>query len=349
MADEETEGEAIIPEEDFREAIAACCEDPQLKRYFTLAPTGAKLFIGLGFYSTHFGDKVDPKQYAECQAEIEPALTVNDLKYLIRFEDDRNTKQYLRTLLAKREEEAAAGQKDEEEGEVTYSAEDPIPVPRRRRRRRGTSSAVQWAMRGDRARLLPMLLRGAALMAILLGGVALVYFNRDRIGVSWQALRMPATEVVEKPQDAPPEAVVTNVAVASAEPAAIPADNIATGAQAEAESVPSQAVVQAPPSEPDVAPPTNIVVAQAAPEPHAADTGKVASRMPRRPKIVFTDGKRIVRRPGGKIEVPRVFSCIGAGVKPFWVYGPSPEVEAEKERKARAEWESLRQKAQTVE
>ena len=60
--DEEREDEAIIPEEDFREAIAACCEDPQLKRYFRLAPPGAKLFIGLGFYSTHFGDRVDPRQ-----------------------------------------------------------------------------------------------------------------------------------------------------------------------------------------------------------------------------------------------------------------------------------------------
>lgn len=348
MADEETEGEAIIPEEDFREAIAACCEDPQLKRYFTLAPTGAKLFIGLGFYSTHFGDRVDPKLYAECQAEIEPALTANDLKYLIRFEDDRNTKQYLRTLLAKREEEEAAGQKDEEEG-VAYSAEDPIPVPRRRRCRRETSSAVQWAMRGDRARILPILLRGAALMAILLGGVALVYFNRDRIDVNWQALRKPTTEAEEKTQNALPEAVITNVAVASAEPTAIPADNIATGTQSEVESVPSQAVAQAPPAEPAVAPPTNLVAAQTIPEPHAADAGKVAPRMPRRPKIVLTDGKRIIRRPGGKIEVPRVFSCIGAGVKPFWVYGPAPEVEAEKERKARAEWESLRQKAQSVE
>ena len=90
--DEEREDEAIIPEEDFREAIAACCEDPQLERYFRLAPPGAKLFIGLGFYSTHFGDRVDPRQYAECQAEIEPSLTVNDLKYLIRFEDDKGTR-----------------------------------------------------------------------------------------------------------------------------------------------------------------------------------------------------------------------------------------------------------------
>jgi len=48
-----------------------------------------------------------------------------------------------------------------------------------------------------------------------------------------------------------------------------------------------------------------------------------------------------VRHPGGKVEVPRVFSCAVAGVKPFWVYGPNPEVEAEKERKARREWRAL--------
>ena len=102
MMDEEREDEAIIPEEDFREAIAACCEDPQLKRYFRLAPPGAKLFIGLGFYSTHFGERVDPRQYAECQSEIEPSLTVNDLKYLIRFEDAQSWSQNI-------EEEAGRG------------------------------------------------------------------------------------------------------------------------------------------------------------------------------------------------------------------------------------------------
>ena len=109
MKEKERERETIIPEEDFREAIAACCEDPLLQRYFQLAPTGAKLFIGLGFYSTHFGDKVDPRQYAECQAEIEPALTIVDLKYLIRFEEDRNTKRYLKGLLGKRFSEGVDG------------------------------------------------------------------------------------------------------------------------------------------------------------------------------------------------------------------------------------------------
>ena len=61
----------------------------------------------------------------------------------------------------------------------------------------------------------------------------------------------------------------------------------------------------------------------------------------RQPRIVLTDGKKIVRRPGGVIEVPRVFSCAGAGVKPFWVYGAHPEAEAAKEKKAREEWQAL--------
>jgi hypothetical protein len=59
------------------------------------------------------------------------------------------------------------------------------------------------------------------------------------------------------------------------------------------------------------------------------------------PRVVFTDGKRIVRRPGGVVEVPRVFSCAGAGIKPFWVYGAHPEAEAVKEKKAREEWQAL--------
>ena len=59
------------------------------------------------------------------------------------------------------------------------------------------------------------------------------------------------------------------------------------------------------------------------------------------PRVIFTDGRKIVRHTDGKTEVPRVFSCIGAGVKPFWVYGPNPEREAAKERKARREWREL--------
>ena len=133
MEETAREDEAIIPEEDFREAIAACCRDPLLKRYFRLAPPGAKLFIGLGFYSTHFGNRVDPKQYAECQAEIEPALTANDLNYLIRFEDDQNTKQYLQRLLDQRKSDGTPSETSPETPPPTPQNET-IPVPSQRRR-----------------------------------------------------------------------------------------------------------------------------------------------------------------------------------------------------------------------
>lgn len=58
-------------------------------------------------------------------------------------------------------------------------------------------------------------------------------------------------------------------------------------------------------------------------------------------RVVFTNGRRIVRHSNGLVEVPRVFSCDGAGVKPFWVYSENPDDEAAKEKKAREEWESL--------
>ena len=130
LDEEAYEEEPIIPEDDFREAIAFCRQDPQLNRYFELAPPGAKLFIGLGFYSTHFGDKVDPHQYAECQAEIEPALTPNDLKYLIRFERDKSTKQYLRDLLVQREAEASAAEETPAEKQAEGETEAPALSPR---------------------------------------------------------------------------------------------------------------------------------------------------------------------------------------------------------------------------
>ena len=75
--------------------------------------------------------------------------------------------------------------------------------------------------------------------------------------------------------------------------------------------------------------------------PPAATADTPSRSRGRKPRIVLTDGKKIVRRSGGVIEVPRVFSCAGAGVKPFWVYGAHPEAEAAKEKKAREEWQAL--------
>lgn len=133
--DEDIE-EGIIPEEDFREAIAACRQEPQLDRFFRMAPHGAKLFIGLSFYSMHFGDKVDPLKYAECQAEIEPTLTANDLNYLIRFESDENTKAYLRKLLQERKDDSV-----EEEVVQPEPVDVPIAPPKRLTRRRRTPAS----------------------------------------------------------------------------------------------------------------------------------------------------------------------------------------------------------------
>lgn len=358
------EEEAIIPEEDFREAIAACCLDPLLERYFRLAPPGAKLFIGLGFYSTHFGDKVNPAQYAECQAEIEPALAVNDLKYLIRFEDDKNTKKYLRGLLAQREADAAAQELHVEptQGEPSMLqpaqvGADYIPPVPRRRRRRGSERALQWMLRKDSVRWLPLIGKAAAVLAVLLGGAVFVYMNRDRlagtpsgavatnevVAVAAEKIEahnaMASNSVAEADAALPP--VATNEAVAAAAPTA---DEVEKMAQIPDDAGPRETNIVAVAAESDVpnAVDKNVAVAEG-----VSDTEVVRrKRKARRPKVVFTDGRKVVRHQDGRVEVPRVFSCAGAGVKAFWVYGPNPEKEAAKERKARLEWKMLCKQAE---
>lgn len=361
MKDEEDRGEAIIPEEDFREAIAACSEDPLLKRYFTLAPPGAKLFIGLGFYSTHFGDKVDPRQYAECQAEIEPALTVNDLKYLIRFEEDKNTKRYLRGLLEKREAEEAENlpELDREEDSPTFAQDgDSIPVPRRKVRRHNRISAMQWLSRDDSSGWFPRFCKIAAVLAVFPCIALLLYLNdseKDEPQTLAAKPEQTANSVTGSVEDAslpdpgealagriepsaPPLAPTGGVALVSSCSATGNVANAALmverdsaqgigGSEPERSSASRQQYEEQP-------------VEQQTEHVAGADD-QPARKAKRRPKVVFTDGRKIVRRQGGRIEVPRVFSSIGAGVKPFWVYGRNPEADAEKERLARAEWNRL--------
>ena len=325
--EEEFEEEAIIPEEDFREAIAACRRDPELNRYFKMAPSGAKLFIGLGFYSTHFGDKVDPRQYAECQAEIEPALTVNDLKYLIRFERDTNTKKYLRELLVRREAEAVSEDPAPPEPAAvpiapSESADVPIAPPKRKIRRTVptlTLRAEDAPAEKDNSVSLPLKV-AAGFVILLLGALALYFSQRasDR-----PSEPMPSVAKV----DGETSNTVARVDVPQPEP----------DMSAEEEVAPAMADVGK-----EDAPPQVAETPEAPPEAPSAATADVPSRpRGRTPRIVLTDGKKIVRRSGGVIEVPRVFSCAGAGIKPFWVYGAHPEAEAAKEKKAREEWESL--------
>ena len=330
MSDEsqnaDLEEEAIIPEEDFREAIAACREDPELDRYFKMAPPGAKLFIGLGFYSTHFGDKVDPRQYAECQAEIEPALTVNDLKYLIRFERDKSTKKYLRELLVRREADAAP-----EEAAPPEPVDVPIAPPKRKIRR-GTPTptlrAEERSEEKDGSVSLP--LKVAAIFVLLLGGVLAFYFSH-------RASDRPSA----------PKRSVAN-ADASGNGRRGPTNAVTqAGVQQPGQDVRVDEGEVMPPAMDEVgeedAPPQVAVTPETPSDAPSADGEKSAASRSRgrKPHVVFTDGKKIVRRSGGVVEVPRVFSCAGAGVKPFWVYGAHPEAEAAKERKAREEWQAL--------
>ena len=326
--EEEFEEEAIIPEEDFREAIAACRRDRELDRYFKMAPSGAKLFIGLGFYSTHFGDKVDPRQYAECQAEIEPALTVNDLKYLIRFERDKNTKKYLRELLAQREAEVVPEEPAQVDVPPPESGDTPIAPPKRKVRRKlpaPTLRAEDAPAERDNSVSLP--LKVAAALAFLLLGVVALYFSQrasDR-----PSEPTPSVAAVDPSGSGREE---TSNAVAHAD-----AQQPGSDEREEEEVAPAMTDV----GEED-APPQVAETPETPPETTAAATADVPSRSRgRKPRIVLTDGKKIVRRSGGVIEVPRVFSCAGAGIKPFWVYGAHPEAEAAKEKKAREEWQAL--------
>ena len=332
---EEERGEAIIPEEDFREAISACCEDPQLKRYFTLAPSGAKLFIGLGFYSTHFGDKVDPRQYAECQAEIEPALTANDLKYLIRFEDDKNTKRYLRGLLEKRE--AEENNQEEQEAVPFAQDDDSIPVPRRTKQRTNRISAMQqWLGRDDSSGWFPRFCKIAAVIAIF-PCIALLFYlgNGDKDETQTVAQQSGQTAARESQ---PTQQVERVAAVGQPTQRIEQITSISQPTQQieQVASVPSTQHVEQVAAA--AVPQDEQPVEQQTEEGALVQSGRVVKR---RPKVVFTDGRKIVRRQGGRIEVPRVFSSIGAGVKPFWVYGRNPEIEAAKERRARAEWSNL--------
>ena len=342
LEEEADEEESIIPEEDFREAIAVCRKDPQLNRYFEMAPPGAKLFIGLGFYSTHFGDKVDPRQYAECQSEIEPALTITDLKYLIRFERDKNTKQYLRELLARREAEAVAETAAGEEP-PPEQPEAPLALPKRKRRRKIPPPDLQAEVAKEESHAgVPIPFKIAALVALLLGGAFVLYV----------ATRSSAPQPTAQNQADEPTDVFATADKRPSRPAATPKPKRTTGrtyALVDADEEDARLHGADAPSgmEADEETARDPVSAEADTPSEAVAASK--KRPTRKPRVVFTDGKKIVKRPGGQIEVPRVFSCAGAGVKPFWVYGAHPEADAAQEKKARDEWQALVQQARQAE
>jgi hypothetical protein len=357
--DEINDEEPIIPEEDFREAIAACRSDPDLDRFFSLAPGGAKLFIGLTFYSTHFGDKVDREQFAECQAEIEPALGVVDLKYLIRFERDKEMKKYLRELLAKREAEAQEDKaenalaaeiaKEEAAAEktgATWSVEtklaEVVTSKRKRTLRKRGSSHVLIMVEDDSAAvpMVPPLAKAvvAALVAIVVGALVWMHTSKKDDGQENKVVVVPDVDTEQVKGD---EMSATNRA-RSVAAKRVKRNPLRVRGQTEPED-PDEADARLHAAVPEALDTTPMAVAKVADAPAAPPSATGREAKPRKgPSVVFTDGKRIVRHPGGKVEVPRVFSCAGAGVKPFWIYASAdPGQDAAKETKAREEWAGL--------
>ena len=344
--------ESIIPEEDFREAIAACRQDPELDLYFKMAPRGAKLFIGLVFYSTHFGDKVDPRQYAECQAEIEPALSITDLTYLIRFEHDKATKKYLRELLARRKAELASGIIEPEAPppsaptppapaeSPTPAAPDDVPIdpPKPAIRPQtvpATPTLLSETSEKEDGGKIPAPVKIAAAAAILLAVALAVYFSQ---------------RTAELPPERPPAAETADLADMRAR-ALARLSRPGTRQPVEGIRVEDMQFEEGPPivsadDEVDVPESSETPSASAPSAEGTENAAEIPQPRGNAARVVFTDGKKIVRRPGGVVEVPRVFSCAGAGVKPFWVYGAHPEAEAAKEMKAREEWQALVRQAE---
>ena len=94
----EDENDGVIPEEDFRTAIDACCRNPRLERIYRCAPRGARMFVALRFYARVFAGEMDESRYRTCLSEIEPDLTPIDLDYLLLEETDEATRAYLQDL-----------------------------------------------------------------------------------------------------------------------------------------------------------------------------------------------------------------------------------------------------------
>lgn len=371
MSDEAQNEGPIIPEEDFCEAIAACRQDPELDRYFRLAPKGARLFIGLGFYSTHFGEKTDKAQYQACLAEIEPSLTPKDLKYLIRFERDAKTKEYLCDLLKRRETEAqavathklppvskaatqqikpiflkppvpAVNPETSQPSNVPPSApasSAPAPAPERKARRTASSGLrliVDDEPTAEHHLGLPIAV-GVAVVAVI--GCLFC----------WQSASK-AKRALER-QNAVVEQLNLQVRNLQTELAKARAERLKTVAAApvktgDALTTPAQKSEMTEATEPET--PEEEVAETEVAEAVSNAVETAASAVKAGVRVVLTDGSRIVRRADGKlIEVPRVFSYMGAGLKkPFWLYDKKlgdakMETEAKKEKQARDAWRVL--------
>lgn len=345
----------IIPEEDFREAIAACRQDPELDRLFKFAPPGARLFIGLGFYSTHFGEKTDTAQYKACLEEIEPSLTPNDLKYLIRFERDKETKRYLRDLLAKREEEARAVPEPSSEEPKGVVEPQNANTPK-------TSPEKSQAVSKTKKEVRPSLVQGLRIAAdaepsaigrwvvpVAVGfGIVMVFIclflvhSRVKTGQELARRNADVENLQRRMGELQRELERTQAELRKVRSAVVVQEQVAVPVREE-EAVPARR--QNVPTE-------DVVEDEPAEEPSEAKPEIQPEKSDGTAKVVFTDGRKIIRKNNGRlIEVPRTFSYTGAGLKkPFWIYDrklgeAKMEAEAKLEKQARETWRALYEEA----
>jgi len=94
------EDSAEFSEERLAYAIAERRKDAMDNRYYSAAPSGARLYIGLVFYGKVFGDGMNVDAYMSALSEVEPELKAADWEYLLEHENDAELAEYFRNKLA---------------------------------------------------------------------------------------------------------------------------------------------------------------------------------------------------------------------------------------------------------
>ena len=323
-----TSSSAELPAGELAEAVAACRkQDRRLDMYYKFASPTARRFVELGFYSNYFGERTDPALYARCRDAIAPTLTETDLLYLLRFESDPDTKDYLNGLLTQLHAPKPQAAPEPLPAPVSPKAapKPRFPVKRKKSRKR---FARRWSAGRDSSGGLfgPKALAALAVVSLVLviGGIR-AYVNDLR-----------ETEAAQRRQtaddDFAPPPVASTVPSASRRLArSRPKSAVRTETYLPVAAEEAPTVVQI---EEDLSP-TN-------------DAPVVVAKATKNPKLVLTDGTRIRTRPDGTVEVPRAFSYAGAGLKkPFWIYDRQLEKsgriehEARAEKAARDKWKAL--------
>ena len=93
-----------ITRKDLAIALCECRKNPDDNHFYSAAPEGARLFIGLLFYGKHFKERVDANALVDAFSEIETELKAKDIAYLKRFETNAEMLDYFDSLLAVRNE-----------------------------------------------------------------------------------------------------------------------------------------------------------------------------------------------------------------------------------------------------